>query len=583
MANKNINILISLQDKFSKPLKGTVEETKRAQKQIKACSNVINGWAGNATAKFNKVMGTAGKIGAAFLTLGGVISAAGVKAWASEAISGFNAANQAETKLEAVLKNVPSIIALGADEAGRAKDRLVSLADEMENTGVIAGDISVAGMQQLATFQLTEESLAQLAPGMADLVAQQKGLNATQGDAVSVANLVGKAMTGQTGALSKCGIIMTGYQEKVMKTGSEQQRAAMMAEILQQNVGGVNRALAQTDAGKILQAQNILGRASDEIGGKLMNIKAQVFSLAAKYIPDIQAAAMGFLNAAGPKIEAGMQYIEEHSAQIKAAIGGVRTVVGAAFAVLQKGVGWATANFKILAPILGAVVGYFTAFQVVTSIASALSVLTTVIQGVSAAGGVLNVILAANPLILIAMAIAAVIAAGIALYQNWDVVKAKALELWEKVKAVFGGIRDSITGAFTGAKESVLGVVDWIADKIGAIGAAIEKVPVLGDIFRGIKGFAATFGDQAAPAHATGTSYFAGGATRINEGGRGEIVDLPSGTRIVPHDVAVKAASGAPSVSISITVQGNVIGNREFMEETGEYVTNKVIAALGTV
>ena len=191
--------------------------------------------------------------------------------------------------------------------------------------------------------------------------------------------------------------------------------------------------------------------------------------------------------------------------------------------------------------------------------------------------------MAANPIILVAMAIAALVAAGIALWKNWDTVKAKALELWGKVKEVFGGIRDSISGAFTSAKETVSGVVDWITEKIGAIGDAAEKVPVLGTLIRGAKGAYTAVKNVVTRHNATGTPYFSGGRTTINEGGRGEVVDLPNGTRIIPHDVAKKSTGRSIIMNLKLIVQGNVIGNKEFMEQTGEYVTEKVIEALGTV
>ena len=114
---------------------------------------------------------------------------------------------------------------------------------------------------------------------MADLIAQQKGLNATQGDAVSIGNMIGKVMSGQTSALSRAGIIMTEYQEKVLKTGTEEERAATLAKVLEQNVGGVNEALAQTDAGKVAVAGNLIGRTSDLIGEKLMSVKGKLAEL----------------------------------------------------------------------------------------------------------------------------------------------------------------------------------------------------------------------------------------------------------------------------------------------------------------
>jgi hypothetical protein len=62
--------------------------------------------------------------------------------------------------------------------------------------------------------------------------------------------------------------------------------------------------------------------------------------------------------------------------------------------------------------------------------------------------------------------------------------------------------------------------------------------------------------------HATGTDYFGGGLTWINEEG-GEIVDLPRGTRIIPHDKSVeesfntgyKLASNKLSSSIETLAQ----------------------------
>ena len=46
------------------------------------------------------------------------------------------------------------------------------------------------------------------------------------------------------------------------------------------------------------------------------------------------------------------------------------------------------------------------------------------------------------------------------------------------------------------------------------------------------------------------------------------------------ESISVKAAGGR-SVTVNVTIQGNVIGNREYTEQVGEYVGRKVLAALG--
>ena len=183
-------------------------------------------------------------------------------------------------------------------------------------------------------------------------------------------------------------------------------------------------------------------------------------------------------------------------------------------------------------------------------------------------------IVAANPVVL---AIVAAIAAISLLVANWDKVKAKAGELWDGIKTVFGGIKDSIVGAFNSAKEAVGSFFSWIGDKLSALDGAIESVPVIGSIYRGIKGAGSWVIDKVT-GHATGTSYFPGGWTRVNERG-GEIMRLPGGTQIIPHDVSRRMVGGT-TVQVYVTVQGNVIGNQAYAESLGETIAQKLLRAL---
>lgn len=560
MASKNINILLSLKDQFTPKLKGTTKEIRAQQKQINAATKTINNWGKNANNVFKRVMSTAGRAAGVLATLGGAISVAGVVNFANEAIEGFNAAEEAETKLEAVLGNVPSIMSQGADAARRAKDELVALTDQMEENGVVAGDVSVAGLQQLATFQLSQETLEKLAPGMADLIAQQKGLNATQSDAVSIGNMIGKVMNGQTSALSRAGIIMSDYQEQILKNGTEEQKAATLADVLAQNVGGVNKALAETDAGKVAVAQNLIGRSTDLIGEKLMNIKGQLADLLIRHMPQIQEAALNLVTRVG-------QWIENNKETISNAFDTIMKVGKFAFETIGGAISFFIQNANWLLPVLAGVVGGFAAFNVISK--------------------VLNAVMAANPFGAIAIAIGAVITVITLLIANWDKVKEVAqtvieaivgfvTTLKDAVVQLATEVKDGIVGAFNWVKDKVSGVFDWFGDKIGGIADGIKSIPDK------IKGF---FGFGDAGGHATGTPYFKGGMTRINEGGRGEIVDLPNGTRIIPHDVARKTAQAGsvPSVVVNLTIQGNVIGNRQYMEQTGDYIAKKILAAQGVV
>ena len=206
---------------------------------------------------------------------------------------------------------------------------------------------------------------------------------------------------------------------------------------------------------------------------------------------------------------------------------------------------------------------------VASTVASGVAAGATAV--LTAAQWALNAAFVATPIGWVVLGLAAIVAAGVALYKNWDTVKAKAGELWTKAKTVFGGVRDTITGAFDAAKKKVKGFFSWLDDKISSI-------PLLGDIYSGGKSALGWIGGKIS-GHAMGTPYFSGGLTRVNERG-GEIMRLPSGTQIIPHDVSVKAAGGR-GVTVNVTIQGNVIGNREYAEEMGDYVARRVLAACG--
>ena len=78
--------------------------------------------------------------------------------------------------------------------------------------------------------------------------------------------------------------------------------------------------------------------------------------------------------------------------------------------------------------------------------------------------------------------------------------------------------------------------------------------------------------------NATGTNYFAGGLAEVGEHG-GEILNLPNGTQIIPSDISKRMGSGY-SINCPVTIQGNVIGNEDFVNYVGQAISNRVGLAL---
>ena len=147
---------------------------------------------------------------------------------------------------------------------------LLSLNKTLGQTGVISGGTLKAAQAQLGTFALTADQVKTLTPALADMIANNKGYNATAQDGVQIANLLGKVMTGNTGALSKYGVTMTDAQKKVLQEGSASEKAAMAAQVLEANFGGINKALAQTPQGKMTILQHEIAGLKTSVGNDLI-------------------------------------------------------------------------------------------------------------------------------------------------------------------------------------------------------------------------------------------------------------------------------------------------------------------------
>jgi myosin heavy subunit len=140
------------------------------------------------------------------------------------------------------------------------------LCSAQQELGVVEDDIAASGAQQMATFLKQKQSLEVLIPAMNNLIAQQEGLNATVQGAVSIGNMMGKAMQGQTEVLQRVGITFDEAQKQVLQYGTETERAAMLAEVITANVGNMNEELGKTDVGKQKQLENTLGDIKEQLG-----------------------------------------------------------------------------------------------------------------------------------------------------------------------------------------------------------------------------------------------------------------------------------------------------------------------------
>lgn len=282
------------------------EVTSNIKSKFSAAWNALPEGARNAAAKagsalhsgLSKASGFASKavsgIGNAAKGMATVVSGAATAAAAylvnfgKQSVAAALKAGEVTAKFQQVAKNNN-----WTDEEQKS---LLSLNKTLGQTGVISGGTLKAAQAQLGTFALTADQVKTLTPALADMIANNKGYNATAQDGVQIANLLGKVMTGSATALSEYGVTMTDAQKKVLQEGSASEKAAMAAQVLEANFGGINKALAQTPQGKMTILQHEIAGLKTSVGNDLIAAFGGVGGAVIKMVQAVEPLITAFFD-----------------------------------------------------------------------------------------------------------------------------------------------------------------------------------------------------------------------------------------------------------------------------------------------
>ena len=149
-----------------------------------------------------------------------------------------------------------------------------------------------------------------------------------------------------------------------------------------------------------------------------------------------------------PKLNEFANYINDNMPDIKNTVESVMDGICSA-------ISFVTDNLNIIIPILAAAVAGFTAFQIISTIAPLFTMIQTAIAGTTTVQAALNAVMVANPFGAVAVALAALVAAGVALYMNWDTIKTKCEELLAKVTEVWTNIKTDVFNKIEEIKDAI--------------------------------------------------------------------------------------------------------------------------------
>jgi hypothetical protein len=210
------------------------------------------------TKQFSRVgkflVGESGRIGKAikgiskrFVNLRNII----VGLVAGKVVGGLTSAFFAQEKAVASLDQ--SIKSMGRTTEGLS-GQLQELATQIQREGIIGDEAIIAGQSFLTTYgAITDELLPRTSIIMADISAKMGG------DIVRAANLLGKASLGMVGELSRVGITLS-------DTAKETKDFQLILTEIEDQVGGMNKALAKTAFGGAKQMANAFGDLKESAG-----------------------------------------------------------------------------------------------------------------------------------------------------------------------------------------------------------------------------------------------------------------------------------------------------------------------------
>ena len=561
--SKSINVILNLKDRFTKPIQKSTSQTKKFEREVKRVENNIKKSTSKMAKDFQDMTSKITKSAAKF-TLKGIGTAAGLG-------------------IGAVTAGIGAGISEGMDYETYKVQLETATKDTQKAAKLMKNAIEFANKTPFETGQVIEatakfESIGLSAEKWLSITADMAG--ATSKDMIQAVEAVIDAVaSGEFERLKEFGIkkdALAGFD----KAGKMVDQTAMinsLMEIMEERYKGGAESLSKTTKGMWSTVTGVFKNSMAKVVGVMDDGTIRSGSLLDKLRGYIEKVANTFMkwqqDGTIEKIASKIDKLVTGAIQgFAGMVKGVTDLIVQTKAFLQ------SATFdnlitalKIITPIILGIVAAQKLWTLGVKLHDLWLNKTVITQGIlNTVTGIWNGLALANPW---GIALAAIIAILGIVVLNFDKVKAAAITLWEKGKEVFNGLKESAKG--------------FLNALIGGINTAITGLNNLLSFklpdFLGGKEFSVNI--PTIPEFATGTSYHRGGLARINENKRGEILDLPNGTRVIPHDVSKKAATsqGANNITIPITVQGNVYGDADLVNRVGSAIAQRVTLAIGNV
>jgi hypothetical protein len=149
-------------------------------------------------------------------------------------------------------------------------EALKKQAQALQQVTTFSNDQILSAQAMLASFNLTTEQLKRMTPRLLDVAIMTENTTGQMADLNSVAKMVGVALSGQVGQLTRMGIKLNETQKALWGVADEQERFNLLLQIFDSNAKGLSTSVGKTFKGSVAQLKNEIEDIGKQIGEELL-------------------------------------------------------------------------------------------------------------------------------------------------------------------------------------------------------------------------------------------------------------------------------------------------------------------------
>lgn len=444
-----------------------------------------------------------GKIKSAALKLGAVL---GVALGFKDIIEKASSSQQALSQMDTVLKST-------GDASGLTKKQLMDLADAQGRVTKFSKDTNLETENLLLTFTNIKGNIYEQALPAINDMSQALGQD-TKSSAIQLGKALNDPIKGIT-ALSRVGVSFTSEQKAQItameKAGNVAGAQSIILKELQKEFGGSAEAAGKTFGGQLAILKNNLSEVAIQLGSVLIPHLTSFFTNINNHMPQIQQSIGGAIAYVMPKFKEWIQIIGQIAGELLPSFGNSAQSAGNKAKDLAKnGLNAVTDALKFIRDNIGLVKAGIIALTAawtiqktvllahniaqtvhnaqmliagirdksetgyIIALYTAQAIHTGIIKAATAAQWLLNAAMSANPIGIVIVAIGALVAILVVLYNKNAAFRNFVNGMWK-------GIKTTVSGAVT----AIIGFVNNLWKGIQNVGKSIKTG--VSDTINGIK------------------------------------------------------------------------------------------------